>query len=144
MYLKCHKRTKDGKQHRYWSIAEKRRAENGKRFDHHALFSDSRKGTCWLDVLKGLCANRLIHPSSEWYIHRDWFDHSAMSDLIGADSAVAAKDTPSIVASTSCSLTRTRFFSIYAGVGSLKLLQAACPWLDPAPSPRQVRGHPDA
>ena len=145
MYLKCHRRTKDGKQHRYWSIAEKRRGVGGKRFDHHVLYlgevndqereawtqriavfdeqegrtrqialfpadreipehatkdavqirldefslqrprewgacwvfcrlwqmleldgrsrlSDSRKGTCWLDVFKVLCANRLIRP----------------------------------------------------------------------------------
>jgi hypothetical protein len=178
MYLKCHTRTKDGKQHRYWSIAEKRRRQNGKRFEHHVLYlgeindqereawtqriavfdeekgqtrqlalfpadreipkhatqdgiqvrleefslqrprergagwvfcrlwqmleldgfwasrlSDSRKGTCWLDVLKVLCANRLIHPSSEWYVHREWFDHSAIGDLLGADPAVSAKDT---------------------------------------------------
>lgn len=178
MYLKCHTRTKDGKQHRYWSVAEKRRGQNGKRFEHHVLYlgeindqereawtqriavfdeqsgqtqqwalfpadreipehatkdgiqirldefslqrprewgacwvfcrlwrmleldgfwrsrlSDSRKGTCWLDVLKVLCANRLIHPSSEWYVHREWFDHSAIGDLLGADPAVSAKDT---------------------------------------------------
>jgi hypothetical protein len=38
MYLKCHTRTKDGKQHRYWSIAEKRRGVGGKRFDRHVLY----------------------------------------------------------------------------------------------------------
>jgi len=29
MYLKCHKRFKDGKEHRYWSIAESVRTRSG-------------------------------------------------------------------------------------------------------------------
>ena len=29
MYLKCHKRTKDGKDHRYWSIVESVRTRRG-------------------------------------------------------------------------------------------------------------------
>lgn len=53
----------------------------------------SRKGTCWLDVLKVLCANRLIDPSSEWRVHREWFEHSAMRDLLGCGAEVSAKDT---------------------------------------------------
>ena len=53
----------------------------------------SRKGTSWLNVLKILCANRLINPSSEWRIHREWFKHSAMRDLLGCGEELAAKDT---------------------------------------------------
>ena len=47
------------------------------------LLPASRKGTRWLDVLKVLCANRLIAPSSEWRVHREWFSISAMRDLLG-------------------------------------------------------------
>ena len=53
----------------------------------------SRKGTRWLDVLKVLSANRLIDPSSEWQVHRDWFARSAMRDLLGCGAEVSAKDT---------------------------------------------------
>src|SRR6266498_1764968 len=45
----------------------------------------SRKGTRWDLVLQTLCAYRLIDPGSEWRLHRDWFEHSAMGDLLGAD-----------------------------------------------------------
>jgi DDE family transposase len=45
----------------------------------------SRKGTRWDLVLQTLCAYRLIAPGSEWRLHRHWFEHSAMSDLLGAD-----------------------------------------------------------
>lgn len=178
MYLKCHKRIKDGKAHRYWSVAEHVSGSGGKRFERHVLYlgeiSDaqqiswarriavfdegshamrqmslfpadrapeatgipdgvsirldgfslrrprqwggcwaacqlwetlgldnfwkplvpaSRKGTRWLDVLKVLCANRLIDPSSEWRVHREWFGRSAMADLLGCGAEVSAKDT---------------------------------------------------
>jgi transposase len=45
----------------------------------------SRKGTRWDLVLQTLCAYRLIDPGSEWRLHREWFEHSAMGDLLGAD-----------------------------------------------------------
>ncbi len=175
MYLKCHSRKKDGKEHRYWSIAEMHPGTGGRRFERHVLYlgeiSDaqrvswerriavfdegrgetrqmllfpadrpdadpdsvhvvlsgfslrrprqwgacwafcrlweelgldgfwdpllpaSRKGTRWLDVLKVLCANRLIDPSSEWRVHREWFARSAMRDLLGCGAEVSAKDT---------------------------------------------------
>ena len=53
----------------------------------------SREGTRWLDVLKTLVAYRLIEPGSEWRLHRQWYDQSAMGDLLGADFALAHKDT---------------------------------------------------
>ena len=53
----------------------------------------SRKGTEWLHVLQTLVCYRLIDPGSEWRLHRYWFDHSAMADLLGEDFAVAQKDT---------------------------------------------------
>jgi transposase len=176
MYLKCHRRFKDGKEHRYYSIAEKRRVARGT-VDRHilylgeindsqraawmkqiealddqgqtralALFPDdvgvpahaaacgvqvrlgelrlhrprqwgacwafvrlweqlkldefwrprleeSREGTDWHQVLMVLVAYRLIDPGSEWRLHREWFERSAMGDLLGGDAALAAKDT---------------------------------------------------
>jgi len=45
----------------------------------------SRKGTRWDLILQTLCAYRLIDPGSEWRLHRQWFEGSAMGDLLGAD-----------------------------------------------------------
>ena len=53
----------------------------------------SREGTPWLQVLKTLVAYRLIDPGSEWRLHRQWFDASAMADLLNADFALAEKNT---------------------------------------------------
>ena len=53
----------------------------------------SREGTPWLKVLKTLVAYRLIDPGSEWKLHRQWFDASAMADLLDADFALAEKNT---------------------------------------------------
>ena len=178
MYLKCHRRFKDGKEHRYWSIAEKRRLSRGRVLDRHVLYlgeindsqreawlksidafdegrqeqrrlalfpadraipahasefgvqvrlsefrlhrprqwgacwaffrlweqlkldefwrarlADSREGTSWYHVLMVLAAYRLIDPGSEWRLHREWYERSAMADLLDEDGALAAKDT---------------------------------------------------
>ena len=53
----------------------------------------SRKGTRWLNVRKVLTAYRLIDPGSEWRLHRQWYERSAMGDLLGEDFAVAQSDT---------------------------------------------------
>jgi hypothetical protein len=53
----------------------------------------SREGTPWLKVLKTLTAYRLIDPGSEWKLHRQWFDISAMGDLLDSDFALAEKNT---------------------------------------------------
>jgi transposase len=177
MYLKCHCRFKDGKPHRYWSIAEKRRCLGGRIVDRPVLYlgeinnsqqqswlriieafdlgqqrqtrlalfpadraipaqaaaygvqvrlsefqirhprqwgacwvftrvweqlrleefwkprlPDSREGTSWYRVLMVLAAYRLIAPGSEWRLHREWFERSAMGDLLGEDFALVAKD----------------------------------------------------
>ena len=49
----------------------------------------SRKGTSWLNVLKTLTCYRPIDPGSEWRLHRQWWDTSAMGDLLGEDAALA-------------------------------------------------------
>jgi transposase len=54
---------------------------------------DSREGTCWRRVLQTLVCYRLIDPGSEWRLHRQWFEQSAMADLLGADDALVGKDT---------------------------------------------------
>lgn len=52
----------------------------------------SRKGTNWLNVFKTLVCYRLIDPGSEWRLHREWFNRSAMGDLLGEDFGLAQKD----------------------------------------------------
>ena len=49
----------------------------------------SRKGTRWDQVLFVLTAYRLLAPGSEWRLHREWFERSALADLLGADFALA-------------------------------------------------------
>lgn len=177
MYLKRHSRFKDGKEHCYYTIAEKVPGAAGKRVERHvfylgeindsqkeswlkcieafdeqaqtqtrlALFAsgqpvpahaedlavrvrlsefslrrprqwgacwvflrlwhqlkldefwrerlpESREGTSWYHILTVLCAYRLLDPGSEWRLHREWYDKSAMGDLLNADFALAAKD----------------------------------------------------
>jgi transposase len=176
MFLRCHGRKKDGKDHRYYSVEESRRLQSGKVvqrrvlylgeindsqqaawrktlevFDEQqqramtlSLFTEDRPapaevvdtiqvklsemqlrrarpyGNCWLgcelwrqmeldrfwerklprgresvswaQVLQLLVVNRLIDPGSEFRLHRQWFDQSAMDVLLGVDFAVAEKD----------------------------------------------------
>ena len=176
MFLRCHKRKKDGKEHRYYSVEESRRLQSGRVvqrrvlylgeindsqqaswrktlevFDEQqqrsttlSLFAEDRPapadvldtiqvklgemelrrarpyGNCWLgcelwrqveldrfwgqklprgreevswaQVLQLLVVNRLIEPGSEFRVHRQWFDQSAMDILLGVDFAVAEKD----------------------------------------------------
>jgi len=177
MYLKCHTRLKDGKEHRYWSISEKVACAGGRRVERHVLYlgeindsqkeawlkciqafdeptqaqtklalfpsdrplpahaqeygvqvslgglrlrrarqwgacwvfgliweqlqleefwrtrlPDSRQSTSWYHILMVLCAYRLIDPGSEWRLHRQWYEQSAMGDLLGEDFAIVAKD----------------------------------------------------
>ena len=49
----------------------------------------SQKGTSWLNVLKTLSCYRLIDPGSEWRLHRQWWDASAIGDLLGEDARLA-------------------------------------------------------
>lgn len=49
----------------------------------------SRKGTQWDLVLQTLVLYRLIDPGSEWRLHRHWFEHSAIADLLGSDFRLA-------------------------------------------------------
>src|SRR5437016_1129902 len=49
----------------------------------------SRKGTWWDQVLFVLVAYRLLAPGSEWRLHREWFQRSALADLLGEDAGLA-------------------------------------------------------
>ena len=174
--MRCHRRKKDGKEHRYFSVEESRRLQSGKVVQRRVLYlgevNDSQQaawrktlevfdeqqqrtatlslfpedrpapadavdtiqvklsemqlrrarpyGNCWLgcelwrqleldrfwerklprgredvgwpQVLELLVVNRLIDPGSEFRVHRQWFDQSAMDVLLGVDFAVAEKD----------------------------------------------------
>ena len=50
----------------------------------------SRQGTRWLDVLKVQVCYRLIDPGSDWRLHRHWYYHSALRDLLGTDRVLAS------------------------------------------------------
>ena len=176
MHLKVHRRKKDGKEHRYFSVVESRRVGQG-RVAHRTVvylgeindsqqaawrrtlevFDENRRdltrlslfpedheisghdvnalkvklnqmqlerprafGGCWLGcelwrrlkldefwqsrlpegretvpwekVLRLLVVNRLLDPGSEFRVHRQWFDQTAMAELLATDFAVAEKD----------------------------------------------------
>jgi transposase len=175
VHLKVHRRFKDGKEHRYFSIVESRRVsrqrvahrtvvylgeindsqqaawrktlevfdEEQQNYTTLSLFPDDRPlagnvdalqvrlsemqlerprafGGCWLGcelwrqlgldefwqsrlpvgresvawekVLRLLVGNRLLDPGSEFRVHRQWFDQTAMAELLESDFAVAEKD----------------------------------------------------
>ena len=50
---------------------------------------ESRKGTRWDWVLQTLVTYRLLAPGSEWKLHRQWFETTAMADLMGGDFGLA-------------------------------------------------------
>ena len=55
MHIKCHRRLKDGKEHRYWSIVESRRCSGGRIVQRHVLYlgeiNDSQKAS-WLRCIE--------------------------------------------------------------------------------------------
>jgi hypothetical protein len=48
----------------------------------------NRKGTRWDLVLQTLVSYRLLDPGSEWKLHRQWFETTAMADLLGVDFGI--------------------------------------------------------
>jgi hypothetical protein len=52
----------------------------------------SRQGTRWLNVFKTLVCYRLIDPGSEWRLHRQWYEQSALADLLGEDFGLVQID----------------------------------------------------
>jgi hypothetical protein len=55
MYLRCNRRFKDGKEHRYWSIVESRRCAGGKVVQRHVLYlgeiNDAQRAA-WCDLIE--------------------------------------------------------------------------------------------
>src|SRR5215468_3382227 len=51
-----------------------------------------RETVSWAKVLQLLVVNRLMDAGSEFRVHRQWFDQSAMAELLETDFAVAEKD----------------------------------------------------
>jgi transposase len=51
-----------------------------------------RETVDWEKVLRLLVVNRLIDPGSEFRAHRQWFDQSAMGELLGEDFGVAERN----------------------------------------------------
>jgi hypothetical protein len=58
-----------------------------------ARLAESRKGTRWDLVLTTLTIYRWLDPGSEWRLHREWFERSALGDLLGGDYRLAADDS---------------------------------------------------
>ena len=57
-----------------------------------AKLPEGREDVPWEKVLRLLVVNRLLDPGSEFRVHRQWFDQTAMAELLGTDFAVAEKD----------------------------------------------------
>jgi transposase len=53
----------------------------------------SREGTRWEEVLFVLVCYRLLSPGSEWRLHRQWFEGSALADLLGSDASLGEINT---------------------------------------------------
>jgi transposase len=58
-----------------------------------ARLAPSREGTAWEKVLRVLVIYRLISPGSEWRLHRQWFETTALCDLLEIDARSAQDDT---------------------------------------------------
>ena len=57
-----------------------------------ARLGPGREEVPWAKVLELLVVSRLVSPGSEFRLHRQGFDQSAMGDLLGTSFAVAEKD----------------------------------------------------
>jgi hypothetical protein len=53
----------------------------------------SREGTDWAAVLRILTIYRLLSPGSEWRLHREWFQRTALADLLDVDVRAVQDDT---------------------------------------------------
>ena len=58
-----------------------------------AVYPLAAKAKRWDEVLFVLAAYRLLSPGSEWRLHRERFDKSALADLLGLDAVLGAINT---------------------------------------------------
>jgi hypothetical protein len=113
MYLKCHKRFKSGKEHRYRRIVEKLSVSGDRTVDRYVLYlgeiNDSQR-EAWLKKIEAFdedhCEQRKLalfpadRPISEHAravgvqvrMHREWYHRSAMGDLLNEGVELAGKD----------------------------------------------------
>jgi hypothetical protein len=75
----------------YWLGCELWRQLGLERF-WEARLGEGREEVPWAKVLELLVVSRLVSPGSEFRLHRQGFDQSAMGDLLGSGFAVAEKD----------------------------------------------------
>ena len=87
----------------------------------------NRQGTRWLNVFKTLVAYQLIEPGSEWRLHRHWYRHSAMGDLLGEGEGCWFRSSRCIAAWTSCSSISKRCSRSCANAGrACSMLASKC------------------
>jgi len=76
-----------------WLGCELWRQLDLEKFWQQRLEENVRRETVdWEKVLRLLVVNRLLDPGSEFRVHRQWFDRSAMGELLGEDFSVAQKN----------------------------------------------------
>ena len=83
----------------------------------------SRKGTHRAEVLFVLVAYRLLAPGSEWRLHREWFQRSALADL-RAKMPSWRKSISCTAVTTGCWCTSKRSSIIWWGGGAICSISA--------------------
>jgi hypothetical protein len=112
MFLRSTTRKKDGKEHRYYSVVESVRSGPGARPHQRRLLYlgeiNSEQQAQWakaievfepenntqqtFSLLEVSVIYRLVAPGSEWRLHRQWYDQSAMKDLLAERLQWGCKD----------------------------------------------------
>ena len=77
----------------------------------------SRKGTRWDAVLLVLTAYRLLAPGSEWRLHREWFERSALGRSAGGGHSPWPRSTSSTPVTIGCWRTKMRCSSTWSRAG---------------------------
>ena len=62
--------------------------------EYYEAFAQQPGGTCRQHILQTLAYYRPIDPGSEWRLHRQWFEQSAMGDLLDEDYSLVEKNAP--------------------------------------------------
>src|SRR5664280_1920464 len=94
MFLRPNHRSKDGKEHTYWSLVESVRTPDGPRQrtlchlgELNGFFEQAVDGDAadvpWARVAAVLAINRLCAPGSELAIEQRWYPSTALDDLLG-------------------------------------------------------------
>jgi len=108
MFLRATIRKKDGKEHRYWSVVESRRVARGRVIQRHVLYlgeinssqelawrksievlDESARGPRSLALFPEDRCEGLLPDESIVRLHRHWYGHTALGDLLGADESLA-------------------------------------------------------